>query len=149
MRRSSRTDQAPNRGGASGRASPAAAGATSSSRRAVFHKGDETLAPGLSVHYVGGHTMGLQMVRVWTQRGWVVLASDAAHYYANIEQSRPFPVVYNVGDMLEGHKRAYALADSPRNMIPSHDPLVLKRYPTPHHDLQGVVARLDVDPVSE
>jgi hypothetical protein len=29
--------------------------------------------------------MWLQMVRVWTQRGWVVLASGAAHYHANIE----------------------------------------------------------------
>ena len=116
------------------------------SGRAVFHDGDEQVAPGISVHYVGGHTMGLQMVRVWTQRGWVVLASDAAHYYANIEQSRPFPVVYNVGDMLEGHKRAYALADSPRHMVPGHDPQVLKRYPAPHPQLEGTIARLDVDP---
>lgn len=116
------------------------------SGRAVFHDGDEQVAPGISVHYVGGHTMGLQMVRVWTQRGWVVLASDAAHYYANIEQSRPFPVVYNVGDMLEGHKRAYALADSPRHMVPGHDPQVLKRYPAPHPNLEGIIARLDVDP---
>ena len=116
------------------------------SRRAVFHEGDEELAPGLSVHFVGGHTMGLQIVRVWTQRGWVVLASDAAHYYANIEQSRPFPVVYNVGDMLEGHKRAYALAGSPRHLVPGHDPLVLKRYPAPRRDLEGIVARLDVEP---
>jgi hypothetical protein len=58
-------------------------------------------------------------------------------------------VVYNVGDMLEGHKRAYALADSPHHMVPGHDPLVLKRYPAPHPDLQGIVARLDVNPVSE
>ncbi len=54
------------------------------------------------------------------------------HYYANMEQARPFPIVYNVADMLEGHKRAYALADSPRHVIPGHDPLVLKRYPAPH-----------------
>ena len=116
------------------------------SGRVAFHEGEETLAPGLSVHFVGGHTMGLQMVRVWTRRGWVVLASDASHYYANMEQARPFPTVYNVADMLEGHKRAYALADSRSHVIPGHDPLVLKRYPAPHRDLQGIVARLDVDP---
>ena len=52
---------------------------------------------GLTVHHVGGHTMGLQVVRVWTRRGWVVLASDASHLYANMEQGRPFPIVYNVG----------------------------------------------------
>src|SRR5690606_37398316 len=44
--------------------------------RVVFHDGDETLAPGLSVHRVGGHTDGLQVVRVHTDNGWMVLASD-------------------------------------------------------------------------
>ena len=117
--------------------------------RVQFHDGDSEIAPGITLHLVGGHTMGLQMVRVWTKRGWVVLASDASHYYANMEQARPFPIVYNVADMLAGHQRAYALADSPRHVIPGHDPLVLKRYPAPHRDLQGIVARLDVDPAAE
>jgi glyoxylase-like metal-dependent hydrolase (beta-lactamase superfamily II) len=117
--------------------------------RVVFHDGDEELAPGISVHFVGGHTMGLQMVRVWTKRGWVVLASDASHYYANMEQARPFPIVYNVSDMLAGHKRAYALASSPRHVIPGHDPLVLKRYPAPRPELAGIVARLDVEPIAD
>src|SRR6266849_2176224 len=31
--------------------------------RVVFHDGYAEIAPGLSVHYVGGHSMGLQMVR--------------------------------------------------------------------------------------
>src|SRR5262245_51019334 len=115
--------------------------------RVVFHDGDDELAPGLSVHFIGGHTMGLQIVRVWTRRGWVVLASDASHFYANMEQGRPFPIVYNVADMLAGHRRAYALADSPRHVVPGHDPLVLARYPAPSADLRGIVARLDVDPV--
>src|SRR5262245_4756410 len=99
--------------------------------RVVFHDGDAELAPGISVHFVGGHTMGLQMVRVRTARGWVVLASDASHLYANMEQARPFPIVYNVADMLAGHQRAYTLAASRRHVIPGHDPLVLQRYPTP------------------
>jgi len=116
--------------------------------RVAFHDGDEELAPGITVHYVGGHTMGLQMVRVWTKRGWVVLASDASHFYANMEQERPFPIVYNVADMLAGHKRAYALASSRQHVIPGHDPLVLKRYPAPAPELSGVIARLDVEPIA-
>jgi glyoxylase-like metal-dependent hydrolase (beta-lactamase superfamily II) len=87
--------------------------------------------------------MGLQIVRVATRRGWVVLASDASHYYANMEQSRPFPIVYNVGDMVEGWHRAQALADSAAHVIPGHDPLVLERYPAPAKALEGIVARLD------
>src|SRR5205807_9320814 len=34
-----------------------------------------------------GHSDGLQVVRVDTARGPVVLASDAAHYYANLQRS--------------------------------------------------------------
>ena len=51
--------------------------------RVAFHDGDEELASGLSLHLVGGHSHGLQFVRVHTARGWVVVASDAAHFYAN------------------------------------------------------------------
>jgi glyoxylase-like metal-dependent hydrolase (beta-lactamase superfamily II) len=115
--------------------------------RVVFHDGAEEIAPGISVHHLGGHTAGLQVVRVHTARGWVVLASDASHFYANMEDERPFPVVYNVGDMIEGYHKAYALASSPDHVIPGHDPLVMKKYPAPHNDLQGIVARLDVAPI--
>ena len=111
-----------------------------------FHDGMSEIAPGLSVHHVGGHTMGLQVVRVWTRRGWMVLASDASHYYANMEQSRPFPIVYNVADMLEGHRFAHRLASAPANVIPGHDPLVLERYEAPRAELKGIVARLDAEP---
>lgn len=111
--------------------------------RLVFHDGDEEIASGLSVHRVGGHSMGLQMVRVRTRRGDVVLASDASHFYANMEQGRPFPIVYSVAETLEGYRRAYALASSCEHVIPGHDPLVLERYPAPAPELKGWVARLD------
>ena len=111
--------------------------------RLVFHDGDDEIAPGLSVHRVGGHSMGLQMVRVRTRRGFVVLASDASHFYANMEQGRPFPIVYSVAETLEGYRRAYRLASSRDHVIPGHDPLVLERYPAPVAQLKGWVARLD------
>jgi len=111
--------------------------------RVRFHAGDAELFPGLSVHLIGGHTMGLQAVRVATRRGHVVLASDASHYYANMNERRPFPIVHNVADMMEGWDRLRALADSPEHIIPGHDPRVLERYPAPAGDLEGAVARLD------
>ena len=111
--------------------------------RVRFHDGDAELAPGISLHLIGGHTMGLQVVRVATRRGWVVVASDASHFYANMEQARPFPIVYSVADMVEGYGRLRELADSPAHVIPGHDPLVLERYPAPSKALQGIVARLD------
>jgi glyoxylase-like metal-dependent hydrolase (beta-lactamase superfamily II) len=111
--------------------------------RVRFHDGDGEVAPGVTVHLIGGHTMGLQVVRVATRRGWLVLASDASHFYANMEQARPFPIVYSVADMVEGYARLRALAASPEHIIPGHDPLVLARYPAPAQPLEGIVARLD------
>ena len=111
--------------------------------RVRFHNGDAELFPGVSVHLIGGHTKGLQVVRVATRRGWLVLASDASHFYANMEQVRPFPIVYSVADMVEGYRRLRELADSAAHIIPGHDPQVLVRYPAPSADLEGIVARLD------
>ncbi len=110
-----------------------------------FHDGAEELAPGLSVHFIGGHTMGLQSLRVRTGRGWVVLASDAAHLYAHLD-GRVFPIVYNVGDLLEGQRKLKELASSPAHIVPGHDPLVMSRYKPPRADLAGVAVRLDLEP---
>jgi glyoxylase-like metal-dependent hydrolase (beta-lactamase superfamily II) len=114
--------------------------------RVVFHEGDAELAAGLTVHKVGGHTRGLQVARVYTRRGWVVLASDAAHFYANWQQRRPFPIVDNVAAYLDAFRRIEALASSPRHIIPGHDPLVLKRYPLARIDVPDIV-RVDLDPI--
>ena len=111
--------------------------------RVRFHNGDGEIAPGVSVHLIGGHTMGLQAVRVNTRRGWLVLASDASHFYANIEQTRPFPIVWSVADMVGGYRRLHDLAGAAERIIPGHDPLVLERYPAPSQGLRGIVARLD------
>lgn len=115
-------------------------------KRVEFHDGTTHLAPGLSLHLVGGHTNGLQVVRVHTQRGWIVLASDASHLYANIEQDRPFPAVYNVGDMIEGYRTVYQLADSPQHVIPGHDPAVLTRFPAHSPETKDWIVRLDAQP---
>jgi glyoxylase-like metal-dependent hydrolase (beta-lactamase superfamily II) len=111
--------------------------------RARFHDGDAEIFPGVSLHLIGGHTMGLQAVRVRTRRGWLVLASDASHFYANMEQQRPFPIVWSVSDMVDGYRRLRELAESPAHVIPGHDPLVLERYPAASESLRGIAARLD------
>ena len=105
--------------------------------RVRFHQGDGELAPGVSLHLIGGHTMGLQAVRVMTRRGAVVLASDASHFYANMEEVRPFPIVWSVADMVDGYRRLRSLAESPAHIIPGHDPLVMQRYPAPAESSKG------------
>jgi glyoxylase-like metal-dependent hydrolase (beta-lactamase superfamily II) len=114
--------------------------------RVTFHDGDAELAPGLSVHLVGGHTKGLQAVRVWTRVGWVVLASDASHYYANMEQGRPFPIVADVTRMVDGWRRLRELASAPQHVVPGHDPAVMHRYAASAPGLEGIAVRLDAEP---
>ncbi len=114
--------------------------------RVEFHDGDAELAPGLSLHHIGGHTLGLQAVRVWTRVGWLVLASDASHYYANMEEARPFPIVADVTAMVDGWRRLKALASAPRHVVPGHDPLVMQRYRAPDASMEGTVVRLDAEP---
>lgn len=111
-----------------------------------FHDGDAEIYPGLSVHRVGGHTHGLQVVRVWTRVGWVVLASDAAHYLANMESGRPFPIVADVMHMIEGWRRVKELASRPELIVPGHDPVVMQLYEPPAASLRGIAVRLDASP---
>ncbi|MBI5258558.1 MAG: N-acyl homoserine lactonase family protein [Burkholderiales bacterium] len=106
--------------------------------RVVFHDGDATLAPGVELMLIGGHTRGLQALRVRTARGWLVLTSDAAHYYENLMNERPFPIVFNVADMLAGHRRLREAAESPAHLVPGHDPEVLARYPRWPGDAVGI-----------
>jgi glyoxylase-like metal-dependent hydrolase (beta-lactamase superfamily II) len=114
--------------------------------RVEFHDGDDTLAPGVTLHRLGGHTMGLQVVRVETAAGPVVLASDASHFYAHFEQKRVFPVVYNIGELLQGYATLHKLAGPGNRIIPGHDPLVFQRYPAASKKTAGWIARLDRNP---
>ncbi len=113
--------------------------------RVAFHEGEAELAPGITLHKLGGHTKGLQVMRVKTQRGHVVLASDAAHLYANLDRNHPFPVVVDVDDYLEGLATVRKLATSRAHIVPGHDPLVLKQYPAARNGVADIV-RLDLEP---
>jgi glyoxylase-like metal-dependent hydrolase (beta-lactamase superfamily II) len=96
--------------------------------RVAFHDGVYELRSGIQVHWVGGHTRGLQIVRVHTKRGWIVLASDAAHYLENLVNRSPFPIVSDTIDMLNAYELIEQLAESQQHIIPGHDPLVMSSY---------------------
>ncbi|MBN9429075.1 MAG: N-acyl homoserine lactonase family protein [Burkholderiales bacterium] len=115
--------------------------------RVRFHRGEAELAPGVSIHRIGGHTHGLQCVRVHTRRGWVVLASDCSHFYEHFENDRVFTTMFNVGEAIQGYRRLRELADSDKHVVPGHDPLVMQRYPAASAALQGIAVRLDAQPL--
>ncbi len=107
--------------------------------RLTIVAGDLELLPGLTMHLVGGHTAGSQVVRVQTSRGTVVLAADAAHYYEEIEKLRPFPTLHDLAKMYQAYETVNHLADSPGHVIPGHDPLVMQRYPAIAKDTPWIV----------
>ncbi len=114
-------------------------------QRVTFIDGAGEIAPGVNVFRIGGHTPGMQAVQVWTDRGWLVLASDAAHFYENISARRPFHIVADVDEMVEGWQIVRQKAASADHIIPGHDPLVMAQYPSAGPGLQGIVS-LEVAP---
>jgi len=115
--------------------------------RVTFHDSDGEIVPGVSVHHIGGHSKGLQAVRVKTRRGNVVLASDATHLYANFDERKVFPITYNADDAIRGYAKLESLASSRAHVIPGHDPKVLERYAPVSDALKGWAVRLDAEPV--
>ncbi|MCF8483006.1 MAG: N-acyl homoserine lactonase family protein [Rhodospirillum sp.] len=87
------------------------------------------IAPGVTVHAVPGHTDGLQVVRVTTRGGPVVIASDACHYYASMRDGKPFPTFTDPRLKLIGYERLKALADGGEGIVAAHDPEVLRLFP--------------------
>ncbi len=114
------------------------------SGRVVFHDGNGIVAPGITLHHVGGHSRGLQVVQVKTDNGHVCLASDAAHYYENFLHEKPFPIVDNIEHMHNGWKTIQTLASHRDLVIPGHDPLVTTHFPIVENT--SFVWRIDVGP---
>jgi len=116
--------------------------------RVEMHAGEVEVAPGITLHPTYGHSHGLQSVRVNTKRGWVVLASDATHYYENWRTNRPYTTAFHIGEMLDAYRTLERLAPSPRHVVPGHDPYVMNEYPAPKPELEGIVVRLDAEPIA-
>ena len=115
-------------------------------QRVRLHNGRVELYPGITLVPAPGHSAGLQFVQVNTRRGMVALASDASHYYENMDAGRPFPIVISTAETLESYEVVRGAAASAEHIVPGHDPLVLERYPSPSPSLKGLVVRLDREP---
>lgn len=116
--------------------------------RVMFYDGDHDLNAGIKLHRCGGHSAGLQFVSVDTARGRLVLASDATHYYENMNSYRPFTTAFHIGEMMESFDKLKRVAPSNDHIIPGHDPLVMKLYPALTGQ-EGVIVRLDVPPSTQ
>jgi len=87
------------------------------------------IAPGIELTEVGGHTPGQAIVTVATRGGPVILASDAVHYYEELERDRPFSTVADLAAMYAAFDRIREMAAEPgARVVAGHDPLVAERF---------------------
>ena len=99
-------------------------------KRVIFHHENGEIAPGVTVHRMPGHTMGMQSVRVPTRRGWVL-----------------FAICWSRDDLLVSYRKFESLADSEDHVVPGHDPLVRSLYPAAGNPLGTDAVRLDESPL--
>jgi glyoxylase-like metal-dependent hydrolase (beta-lactamase superfamily II) len=86
------------------------------------------IAPGVELIQVGGHTPGQAIVTVATAAGPVVLASDAVHYYEELERDRPFSTVASLPDMYAAFDQIRELGQG-ATIVAGHDPLIADLFP--------------------
>jgi len=61
--------------------------------------------------------------------GTVVLASDALHFYEEVERDRPFAILADLPGMYRAYDTLAQLAAQPRtHLVAGHDPLVRTRF---------------------
>ena len=97
------------------------------------------ILPGLTVYTGGKHTFASQYAGVQTRSGTVVLASDNAYLYENLERHLAIAQTLDAEANLSALTRMLKLAAAPRFVIPGHDPAVFDRFPKPGNG----VARID------
>jgi glyoxylase-like metal-dependent hydrolase (beta-lactamase superfamily II) len=98
--------------------------------RLTLFTGQHTLGTGIELIEVGGHTPGELIASVATPDGGAaVLASDALHFYEEIERDRPFAILADLPAMYRAYDTLAQLARQPRtNLVAGHDPLVRTRF---------------------
>jgi glyoxylase-like metal-dependent hydrolase (beta-lactamase superfamily II) len=100
---------------------------------------DREILPGLRVYTGGKHTFASQYVGANTRKGTIILASDNAYLYENLERGIPIAQTLDRRANLAAQARMQKLAITPKLVIPGHDPVVFERFPA----VKPGVARID------
>jgi glyoxylase-like metal-dependent hydrolase (beta-lactamase superfamily II) len=90
---------------------------------------NQEIAPGIRVYTGGKHTFASQYVGVTTRDGIVIVASDNAYLYKNLEDHLPIAQTLDRAMNLDAQARMLQLSGSPARVLPGHDPAVFSRFP--------------------
>jgi len=93
-------------------------------------RGSERVSDAIAVRPVGGHCPGELLVAVRTADRPLLLASDAAHFYEQIEHEWPFFAFTDLGEMRRALSLITELArDFDATVVPGHDARTRDRFP--------------------
>jgi glyoxylase-like metal-dependent hydrolase (beta-lactamase superfamily II) len=107
--------------------------------RVKFINGDQSILPGISVHWVGGHTPGLHAVSIETGKGTAILGSDICYLYRNLEEDTIPGLYVNLLQTLTGFERLRELASEEKMIFPSHDPKICSRFNTDDSEIIRII----------
>ena len=88
------------------------------------------IAPGITVTQVGGHTPGQLIVSAAGHRGALVLASDALHFYEEVELNRPYHLFTDLEGVYRGYDLLRTLQQQGATVVAGHDPIVRTQFHT-------------------
>jgi glyoxylase-like metal-dependent hydrolase (beta-lactamase superfamily II) len=91
--------------------------------------GKTEIAPGVTALDVGGHSPGQLIFDVAGVDGDIALASDAIHYYDELDDDRPFLVFNDLADVYRAYERLRERVANGAALVPGHDPAVMQRFP--------------------
>lgn len=89
----------------------------------------KTLVAGVEVIRFPGHTPGQLVTHVSIGERQIVLASDALHYYDEMDSTRPFFLFTDLGQLLDSYQLLHDLDAHPDiDVVAGHDPAVATMY---------------------
>jgi glyoxylase-like metal-dependent hydrolase (beta-lactamase superfamily II) len=91
--------------------------------------GDREILPGIRVWLGGRHTWASQFVSVTSKNGTIVLASDNAYLYENLDKHLPIAQTFDAASNLAAQEHMKQLASRAGLIVPGHDPEVMTRFP--------------------
>lgn len=88
----------------------------------------QQILPGITCYIGGKHTYASQYIGVSTAAGTVILASDNAYTYENLERRVAIAQTLDADSNLRAQDRMKQLAASERLIVPGHDPAVMTKF---------------------
>ena len=108
------------------------------SERLVIVDGDHNLAPGVDLFLAPGHTLGLQVVRVNTAKGPIVVGSDCAHVFRGYREDNPSVFIMDMPAWIQSFDKVKSKAAIDL-IFPGHDVLMHLGYPKVAEDVTRLV----------